>query len=96
MNQFLNSIGKLIWIALLLWNNSKKERDTMTPDMIVMIGKGIAELIAGFVFGYYRKTPYKAVLYSGALFVFITVLSVEIADRQARHNTEQQQVKVLE
>ena len=64
--------------------------------MIVMIGKGIAGLIAGIVFGHYRKTLYKAVLYSGALFVFITVLSIEIADRQTRHNVEQQQVKVLE
>ena len=67
----------------------------MTPDMIVMIGKGIAGLIAGIVFGYYRKTPYKAVLYSGAFFVLITVLSIEIADRQTKHNVEQQQVKVL-
>lgn len=68
----------------------------MTPDIIVMIGKAIAGLIAGFVFGYYRNAPYKAVLYSLALFVFITVLSIEIADRQARHTVEQQQVKVLE
>ena len=68
----------------------------MSPDIIVMIGKAIAAFIAGFVFGHYRSTPYKAVLYSLALFVFITVLSIEIADRQARHTIEQQQVKVLE
>lgn len=67
----------------------------MTPDMIVMIGNGIAGLIAGIVFGHYRKTPYKAILYSSAFFVFVTVLSIEIADRQARHTVEQQQVKVL-
>lgn len=67
----------------------------MTPDIIVMVGKAIAGLIAGFVFGYYRNTPYKAALYSCALFVFVTVLSIEIADRQARHTVEQQQVKVL-
>lgn len=68
----------------------------MTPDVIVMVGKAIAGLIAGFVFGYYRNTPYKAVLYSLAFFVFVTVLSIKIADRQARHTVEQQQVKVLE
>lgn len=68
----------------------------MTPDIIVMIGKAIAGLIAGFVFGYYRNTPYKAVLYSLAFFVFAIVLSIEIADRQARHTVERQQVKVLE
>ena len=68
----------------------------MTPDVIVMVGKAIAGLIAGFVFGYYRNTPYKAVLYSLAFFVFVTVLSIEIADRQAKHNVEQQQVKILE
>lgn len=68
----------------------------MNPDIIVMIGKAIAAFIAGFVFGHYRNTPYKAVLYSLALFVFITVLSIEIADRQTRHTVEQQQVKVLE
>lgn len=68
----------------------------MTPDVIVMVGKAIAGLIAGIAFGHYRKTPYKAVLYSGALFVFITVLSVEIADMQTKHNVEQQQVKILE
>ena len=68
----------------------------MSPDIIVMIGKAIAAFIAGFVFGHYRNTPYKAVLYSLALFVFVTVLSIEIADIQARHTIEQQQVKVLE
>lgn len=68
----------------------------MTPDVIVIVGKAIAAFIAGFVFGHYRNTPYKAVLYSLALFVFITVLSIEIAERQARHTVEQQQVKVLE
>lgn len=68
----------------------------MTPDVIVMVGKAIAGLIAGFVFSYYRNTPYKAVLYSLAFFVFVTVLSIEIADRQARHTVERQQVKVLE
>lgn len=70
----------------------------MTPDTIVLIGKMIAGLIAGFVFGYYQNKPYKAVLYSGAIFVIVTVLSIELADRQTKYIESQQEqcVKTLE
>ena len=67
----------------------------MSPEIIVLIGKAIAAFIGSIVFGYYRNAPYKAVLYSSAIFIIGLVLSLEIADRQAKHIEQQQQVKTL-
>lgn len=67
----------------------------MSPEVIVLLGKAIAAFIGGFIFGYYRSNPYKAVLYSSAIFIAGLVLSIEIADRQAKHIEQQQQVKTL-
>lgn len=67
----------------------------MSPEVIVLLGKAIAAFIGGFIFGYYRSNLYKAVLYSSVIFIAGLVLSIEIADRQAKHIEQHQQVKTL-
>lgn len=62
----------------------------MSPEMILFIGKAIALLIAGIIFGYYVDKPYKAVLYSLASFILITVISIDVADKQTKRNEQQQ------
>ena len=54
----------------------------MNPEIIILIGKAIALLTAGITFGYYVDKPYKAVLYSLASFILITVISIEVADKE--------------
>lgn len=69
----------------------------MAPDIIVLIGKIIASFVAGFIFGGYKNNLYKATLYSAAAFVIITVLSIELADKQTKYIESQQEqcVKAL-
>lgn len=64
----------------------------MSPEIIVLTGKVIPALIAGIIFGYYRNKPYKAVLYSLASFILITVISIDVADKQTK-KIEQQQIQ---
>ncbi len=64
----------------------------MNPEVIILIGKAIALLVAGITFGYYVNKPYKAVLYSLASFILITVISIDAADRQTK-KIEQQQIQ---
>jgi hypothetical protein len=64
----------------------------VSPEIILLIGKAIAALIAGIIFGYYRNKPYKAVLYSLASFILITVISIDVADKQTK-KIEQQQIQ---
>ena len=70
----------------------------MNPEIIILIGKAIALLIAGITFGYYVNKPYKAVLYSLASFILITVISIDVADKQTKkiENQAQQQTRSLE
>lgn len=68
----------------------------MSPEIILLIGKAIALLAAGIVFGYYADKPYKAVLYSLASFILITVISIDVADKQTKKAEQQQQTKSLE
>lgn len=66
----------------------------MNPEIILLIGKAIALLTAGIIFGYYQNKPYKAVLYSLASFILITVISIDVADKQTK-KIEQQQIQNL-
>lgn len=68
----------------------------MNLEIILLIGKAIAALIAGIIFGYCRNKPYKAVLYSLASFILITVISIDVADKQTKKVEQQQQAKSLE
>lgn len=63
----------------------------MGPEVVLLIGKAIALLAAGIIFGYYVDKPYKAVLYSLATFILITVISIDVADKQTKN--EQQQIQ---
>ncbi len=63
----------------------------MSPEVVLLIGKAIALLAAGIIFGYYVDKPYKAVLYSLATFILITVISIDVADKQTKN--EQQQIQ---
>ena len=67
----------------------------MNPEVILLIGKSIALLAAGIIFGYYVDKPYKAVLYSLASFILITVISIDVADKQTKKIEQQQQAKSL-
>lgn len=68
----------------------------MNPEMILLIGKAIAVLVAVIIFGYYHNKPYKAVLYSLSSFILITVISIDVADKQTKKIEQQQQAKSLE
>lgn len=63
----------------------------MSPEIIILIGKAIALLVAGITFGYYVDKPYKAVLYSLASFILITVISIDVADKQTKKIEHQAQ-----
>ena len=67
----------------------------MSPEVILLIGKAIALLTAGIIFGYYVDKPYKAVLYSLASFILIIVVSIDVADKQTKRIEQQQQNKSL-
>lgn len=66
----------------------------MNPEIILLIGKAIAALIAGIIFGYCRNKPYEAVLYSLVSFILITIISIDVADKQTK-KIEQQQIQNL-